>query len=150
MAKGGISNKVKRLITPKLQALSQQIAKDQQLANNLYDAYQRRDSDYMQNLIVTSPFGSAYSKIKKEMTLNRESYDQEKAKIEERIRDNQNKLELGQGLLNQSSEDLINAGSALNQVNKRPNDLLVSTGRNSINGANSQQNINTLVNGGLK
>lgn len=61
-------------LTEQASKLANDIAKDQALLNRLRDAYIRRDTELSAAILQTSPFSSAFSKL-------RQAYDENKNKI---------------------------------------------------------------------
>lgn len=61
--------------------IAKDIMKDQELANNLLDAYNRKDNQLQSELLMSSPFGSRLSILRSSIHKNKEAINQTKAQI---------------------------------------------------------------------
>lgn len=97
------------------------ISEDQNLTSQLLDAYNRKDSGLMADLLNSSPFGNRYHKIKQEYVKNKRNIEQSTEK------------------LNDISSESVKAQNAINEANQK----------NQTTGSALVDSIKGLTNGGM-
>lgn len=120
---GYYNNKRQTAVAKKIKDIATAIASDNQLVEQLQEAYQRRDNELVQSLLLSSPFGSRLVNLRKErdktlsqmsdLTKRKQSMAEEQAKLNNELTEAQVKANTTGTIIG----DLIRGGGSLTNTN---------------------------------
>lgn len=131
------ANKRNTVIATEASRLAKEMSKDSQLIEELMDAYNRKDSNLMNNIMMSSPFGTRLHNLKQQYTMNQRSIKdlkerkvsiaEEQAKLNSQI----NKAQISAQTTGSVIGDLIKGGGSLTKT--EPIDPYIGSGLNQNN-----------------